>query len=172
MGTANFYNHGNGIFVLRTLSDSQARENLLDRGYEADEITADLIDYEIDSELEIECNDLFHEGMGINYFLETKGFTVEDQGDYLAKVFNKQGKLIAELSLESGYYEGVQLIVETDQDKLFDCDYFETNAELMQVYSPHHRRLIKAISQYTIPLGVVGSFSSGETIYTTKEETK
>lgn len=171
MGTANFYNHSNGIFVLRTLSAAEARENLLDRGYEAEEITADLIDYEIDSTLEVGCNDIFHEGMGINYFLETKGFTVEDQDGYSAKVFNKQGKLIAELSLEDGYYSGVQLIVETDQDKLFDCDYFETNAELMQVYSPHHRRLIKAISQYTLPIEVVGSFSSGETIYATKGET-
>lgn len=170
MGTANFYNHPNGIFVLRTLSEKEARENLLDRGYEADEITDDLIDYEIDSTLDIECTDIFQGGTGINYFLETKGFTVENQGDYCAKVFNKQGKLIAELSLESGYYEGVQLIVETNQDKLFDCEYFETNAELMEVYSPHHRRLIKAISQYTLPLGVVGSFSNGEAIYTLKEE--
>ena len=128
----------------------------------------------------MDCEDLFEDGMGLNYQLELEGLNlIKDRNDWMrAKVYSKTGKLLAELSLESGYYDGVQIIVETDPYELLEHDYdlFYNDriedyqdefvkSKLNEVYSEHNKTLFKVISNYTTPLVRVGGFSDGTSVY-------
>ena len=217
MGTSNFYNHDNGIFVLKTpdydevfkmelerllededlfdtdlameefsnLSEDE-KEEILASGEDVlvqmakKEITDDMIYQEMSFYEQIECEDLFEDGMGLNYQLELEGLDlIKDRDDWnRARVYSKTGKLLAELSLESGYYDGVQIIVETDPCELLEHDYdlFYNDrigdyqdefvkSKLNEVYSEHNKTLFKVISNYTTPIVRVGGFSDGTSVY-------
>ena len=217
MGTSNFYNHENGIFVLKTpdydeilkmeverllededlfdadlameefsnLSEDE-KEKILASG---EDILVQMAKREIDDETiyqeigfyeEMEVNDIFEDGMGLNYQLELEGLDlIKDRDDWTrARVYSKTGKLLAELILESGYYDGVQIIVETDPYELLEHDYdlFYNDrigdyqdefvkSKLNEVYSEHNKTLFKVISNYTTPIVRVGGFSDGTSVY-------
>lgn len=217
MGTSNFYNHENGIFVLKTPDYDEVLkmevERLLEDEYSFDtdsameefnnlsedekeeilasgedilvqmakkEITDDMIYQEMAFYEQIECEDLFEDGMGLNYQLELKGLNlIKDRDDWnRARVYSKTGKLLAELILESGYYDGAQIIVETDPYELLDDDsylFYNHKIEdyqdefvkykLNEVYSKHNKTLFKVISNYTTPYKRVGGFSDGTSLY-------
>ena len=217
MGTSDFYNHDNGIFVLKTpdydevfkmelerllededlfdtdlameefsnLSEDE-KEEILASGEDIlvqmakKEITDDMIYQEMGFHEEMEINDIFEDGMGLNYQLELEGLDlIKDRNDWnRARVYSKTGKLLAELSLESGYYDGAQIIVETDPYELLEHDYdlFYNDrigdyqdefvkSKLNEVYSEHNKTLFKVISSYTTPLVRVGGFSDGTSVY-------
>lgn len=217
MGTSNFYNHENGIFVLKTpdydevfkmeverlledeylfdtdlameefsnLSEDE-KEKILASGEDIlvqmakKEITDDMIYQEMGFYEEMEVNDIFEDGMGLNYQLELEGLElVKDRDEWnRARVYSKTGKLLAELILEGGYYDGVQIIVETDPYKLLEDDYdlFYNDriedyqdefvkSKLNEVYSEHNKTLFKVISKYTTPIVRVGGFSDGTSVY-------
>ena len=217
MGTSNFYNHENGIFVLKTpdydevfkmelerllededlfdtdlameefsnLSEDE-KEEILASGEDIlvqmakKEITDDMIYQEMGFYEEMEVNDIFEDGMGLNYQLELEGLElIKDRDDWnRARVYSKTGKLLAELILEGGYYDGVQIIVETDPYELLEHDYdlFYNDriedyqdefvkSKLNEVYSVHNKTLFKVISKYTTPLVRVGGFSDGTSVY-------
>ena len=217
MGTSNFYNHENGIFVLKTpdydevfkmeLERLLEDEDLFDTDlameefsnlseYEKEKILAsgedilvqmakreisdDMIYQEMGFYEEMEVNDIFEDGMGLNYQLELEGLElIKDRDDWnRARVYSKTGKLLAELILEGGYYDGVQIIVETDPYELLEHDYdlFYNDriedyqdefvkSKLNEVYSEHNKTLFKVISNYTTPLVRVGGFSDGTSVY-------
>ena len=217
MGTSNFYNHENGIFVLKTpdydeilkmeverlledeyLFDTELameefnnlpekeKEDILSSG---EDILVQMAKREIDDETiyqeigfyeEMEVNDIFEDGMGLNYKLELEGLDlIKDKNDWTrARVYSRTGKLLAELSLESGYYDGVQIIVETNPYELLEHDYdlFYNDriedyqdefvkSKLNEVYSEHNKTLFKVISEYTTPIIRVGGFSDGTSVY-------
>lgn len=226
MGTSNFYNHENGIFVLRRYSCEEVLEMEIERMLDdtgwiqgvaqdevfeemrngewikeeennkkvqelmnneawliekaKEEITEEMIYEEMNFYEQIDCEELFEEGMGLNYQLELEGLElIKDRKDWnRARVYSKTGKLLAELSLESGYYDGVQIIVETDPYELLEHDYdlFYNDrigdyqdkfvkSKLNEVYSEHNKTLFKVISNYTTPLIRVGGFSDGTSVY-------
>lgn len=217
MGTSNFYNHENGIFVLKTPSYEEVLEmeveRLLEDEYLFDtdlameefnnlsedekekilasgedilvqmakkEITDDMIYQEMGFYEEMEVNDIFEDGMGLNYQLELEGLElIKDRDDWSrARVYSKTGKLLAELVLEGGYYDGVQIIVETDPYELLEHDYdlFYNDriedyqdefvkSKLDEVYSEHNKTLFKVISKYTTPIVRIGGFSDGTSVY-------
>ena len=217
MGTSNFYNHENGIFVLNTpdydevfkmeverfLEDEDLfdtdlameefsnlpedeREKILASGEDIlvqmakKEISDDMIYQEMGFYEQIECEDLFEDGMGLNYQLELEGLDlIKDRNDWTrARVYSKTGKLLAELVLEGGYYDGVQIIVETDPYELLEHDYdlFYNDriedyqdefvkSKLNEVYSVHNKTLFKVISKYTTPIVRIGGFSDGTSVY-------
>ena len=217
MGTSNFYNHENGIFVLkmpdydevlemeveRLLGDEDLfdtdlameefsnlpedeKEEILASGEDIlvqmakREIDDNTIYQEIGFYEEMEANDIFEDGMGLNYQLELEGLDlIKDKNDWTrARVYSRTGKLLAELSLESGYYDGVQIIVETNPYELLEHDYdlFYNDriedyqdefvkSKLNEVYSEHNKTLFKVISNYTTPIVRVGGFSDGTSVY-------
>ena len=226
MGTSNFYNHENGIFVLkgysyediieieieRMLCDTDwihqvARDEVIktmdiresiedEKNYKKvrelmnnevwlsekakEEITDDMIYQTMSFYEQIDCEELFGDGTGLNYQLELEGLDlIEDSDDWTrARVYSKTGKLLAELSLESGYYDGVQIIVETDPYELFnghdDLYYNEriedyqdefVKSKLNEVYSEHNKTLFKVVSKWTTPIVRVGGFSDGTSVY-------
>ena len=217
MGTSNFYNHENGIFVLKTPDYDEVFKMELERLLEDEdlfdtdlameefsnlpedekekilasgedilvqmakrEISDDMIYQEMGFYEQIECEDLFEDGMGLNYQLELEGLDlIKDRNDWTrARVYSKTGKLLAELSLESGYYDGAQIIVETDPYELLEHDYdlFYNDriedyqdefvkSKLNEVYSVHNKTLFKVISKYTTPIVRVGGFSDGTSVY-------
>ena len=217
MGTSNFYNHENGIFVLKTpdydevlkmeverllededlfdtdlameefnnLSEDE-KEKILASG---EDILTHMAKREIDDEIiyqeigfyeEMEINDIFEDGMGLNYQLELEGLDLIKDRDYFtrARVYSKTGKLLAELQISAGYYSGVQIIVETDPYELLehDNDLFYNDrtrdyqdefvkSKLNEVYSEHNKTLFKIISNYTTPIVRIGGFSDGTSVY-------
>lgn len=129
---------------------------------------------------EIESRRIFVKGTGLNYELELKGISLEvdENDDYRARAYSKSGKLLAELILESGYYNGAQIIVETDPYVLLgdDSDLFYNEriqdiqdefvkSKLNEVYSKHNKTLFKVIENYTTPIKRVIQFSDGTAIY-------
>lgn len=226
MGTSNFYNHENGIFVLqrysyeevlemeieRMLDDTGwihqvARDEVLEtmdsrewiedeKNYKKvqelmnnevwlsekakEEITDDMIYQEMNFYEQIDCEEMFEDGMGLNYQLELEGLDlIKDRNDWTrARVYSKTGKLLAELILASGYYDGAQIIVETDPYELLEDNYdlFYNDrigdyqdefvkSKLNEVYSEHNKTLFKVISNYTTPIVRVGGFSDGTSVY-------
>ena len=144
------------------------------------EIDDNTIYQEIGFYEEMEANDIFEDGMGLNYQLELEGLDlIKDKNDWTrARVYSRTGKLLAELSLESGYYDGVQIIVETNPYELLEHDYdlFYNDriedyqdefvkSKLNEVYSEHNKTLFKVISEYTTPIIRVGGFSDGTSVY-------
>lgn len=217
MGTSNFYNHENGIFVLKTPDYDEVFEMELEKLLEdgdlfdtdlameefsnlpedekeeilasGEDILVQMAKREIDDDMiyqemafyeQIECEELFEGGRGLNYQLEIEGLDlIKDRDDWTrAKVYSKTGKLLAELILASGYYDGVQIIVETDPYELLEHDYdlFYNDrigdyqdefvkSKLNEVYSEHNKTLFKVISNYTTPIVRVGGFSDGTSVY-------
>lgn len=163
MSTNNFYNHENGIFVLptQTLEDfieAYGDDEFFENAEEQDFIEALGFQEEQDAEEFLDINMFLAEELAKVYDLQ------EDQG--ILSVYNKQSKLVAQLSLRSGYYAGVQLIVETDPSEIgFDC---YTASEIRESYTPNHKRLLKIIAQHTTAINLVGSFSNGEAVYEVK----
>lgn len=217
MGTSNFYNHENGIFVLKTPDYDEVLkmevERLLEDEYSFDtdsameefnnlsedeknkilasgeDVLVQMAKREIDDEMiyqemafheEMAVNDIFEDGMGLNYQLELEGLDlIKDKNDWTrARVYSKTGKLLAELQISGGYYSGVQIIVETDPYELLEHDYdlfYNDRIEdyqddfvkykLNEVYSKHNKTLFKVISNYTTPYKRVGGFSDGTSLY-------
>lgn len=160
MSTNNFFNHENGIFILPEHEWEEIEEMLLEE-HEPEEVTDQLISSEIDFQ-----NESLYECWLDNfaYELEEKGYGYKMINPYMCKVYNKQDKLLAELEVHGGYYSGAQVIVETDPVNLLD-GYYSTQSELLEQYTPNHKRLLKLVSQYTTPLVKVGQFSNGEAVY-------
>lgn len=227
MGTSNFYNHENGIFVLNQMDYDEVKEYLIEDSInslhwceevaenevfrlmrngewfteeEKNEkvqelikndtwlkekaesgISDDLIYEEMRFYEQMECEELFGEGMGLNYQLELEGINlVQDRDSWdKARAYSKTGKLLAELSLRSGYYDGVQIIVDTDpyellaethsdlfyNDRIEDYQDDFVKSKLNEVYSEHNKTLFKVIEKYTTPLIRVGGFSDGTSVY-------
>ena len=160
MSTNNFYNHENGIYVLPTQTLEEFIENygddeVFEDAEEQDFIEALRFQEEQDAEDFLNINMFLAEELSKLYDLKTDGYNLE--------VFNKQGKMVASLSLRSGYYAGYQIIVETDPGELGLDDYI-----LSKSYTPHHKRLLKIVAQHTTAIKLVGSFSNGEAVYEVK----
>lgn len=173
MGTSNFVNHENGIYVMPEETFEFALEFILETRndlLEPDEpeVTKEDIDdgevYQMMSQLDADQADYF-----LDYILAElpSGMYAKEQSRYAYTVYNKQGKIIAECSLQSGYYEGYQVIVETDPVEIKSTRAYDgyPQSELLEVYSPHHKRLLKHIAKYTTALTRVGGFSDGTSVY-------
>ena len=215
MGTTNFYNHENGIFVLKTLDYDEVLKMEVERLLEdedlfdtelameefsnlpedekerilasEEDILVQMAKRTIDDETiyqeigfyeEMEVNDIFEDGMGLNYQLKLEGLDLIKERNGRARVYSKTGKLLAELTLESGYYSGVQIIVETDPYELLENDYhlfyndrihdFQdefVKSKLNEVYTPHNKTLFKVITSYTDVYSLDGVFSDGTGVY-------
>jgi len=187
MGTNNFYNHTNGIFVLpltdfdqmkEWMEEDEAFEGLREeRGEEGitDEDVCEQLQFENDRDME----EFLKEQLG--YFLEKEGYSISLSGDYEGKIYNPKGKLLAEVAVVSGYYEGAQLIVETDpyellqnehdlfyNDRIEDVQEDFVKSKLYEVYSPHNKKLIKIIESCTEHIYKVGQFDNGVAVYERK----
>lgn len=173
MATNNFLNHENGIFVVPMTSFEQMKEWMeTDEAfeyYQNDEITDDMVYDELAFQHEVDLEGFTWD---LKHSIENKGYTV-DGDDMTFKVYNKANKVLAEISIVSGYYDGYQVIVETDRDYLLDGEYFETVSEMNEYYTPNHKRLISVVRDITTPIILIGSFSNGEAVYemaNTKED--
>lgn len=172
MGASNFYPHENGIFVVEGATKEEARKNIIERlkdMYNDKEELQKEIDGITDEQIYDEMN--FLDEMMFEDYMES---LVDDlpYGMYgvvkslsEAIIYNKQGKLIAKLTLRSGYYSDAQIIVETDPEELLGDYYPETKKELYEVYTPHNKRLLDYIAKRTTPIRRVGGFSDGTSIY-------
>lgn len=164
MATGNFYPHENGIFAITGESYEDTLEYLKSE-YEEDEITDELI------------NDYYHNSQAWaveDYWERLRQFlpkTLELHVDNMwgSKVYNKQGKLVARLEIRAGYYEHAQVIVHTDPYEIVETQgwYWENNSELYEEYTPHNKRLFKAVEKSTTPLYIKGVFSNGGAVYGT-----
>lgn len=169
MGTSNFYSHENGIFVLEQMTEETAFQCLLDN--DPDVKAEDITDEQIQSEIDFQYDFYVEDFMGyLTERLEEQGYSTNKESNGKTSVW-KQGKyeerIVAELSLEPGYYSHVQLIVETDRDYLIEnyIGYLDTVTEELEHYTPHNKRLFKIVEGLTRPLQVVARFSNGETFY-------
>lgn len=173
MSTNNFYNHENGIYVLQDCTEQEALELLMD--INPDHAGA-FSEEEISEEIRFQNDDIYNcfiECFGDYLEWKSKGTysIVSDKkhNGYAGTVYNKQDKVVAYLRLEGGYYSGAQVIVETDIDTLASVgaldDYYDTNYDLLNDYTPNHKRLLKYLASYTTPIVRIGNFSNGEAIY-------
>lgn len=169
MATSNFYNHPNGIFMIKELSLEDAYEIYLEDALNIGE--------EVQSYHEIDLEVLYSiVSMDFEITLENIRYTLENELPYDMssekinenefRIYSKNNKVIAQLSIEGGYYSGAQIIVETDPYEIFgDYAYWDTKREMLEEFSPHNKRLFKYLETITYPLKVTASFSNGETIY-------
>lgn len=172
MSTNNFYNHENGIYVIQEYTEQEAIESLMDMN--PDHAGA-FSEEEISEEIRFQNDDIYEcfiECFGDYLEWKSKGAysIVPDKRRNLAgTVYNKQGKVVACLHLEGGYYSGAQVIAETDIENLASVgaldDYYETNCDLLNDYTPNHKRLLKYLASYTTPIVRIANFSNGEAIY-------
>lgn|SRR5699024_244998 len=168
MATNNFYNHENGIFVIESSSIEDAyeryKEMQLDLGEEIEpmedieeSLYYDMADYD-----EMILEDFYY-----NFDAGVMPHGMEglkkDNGEI--EIVNNKYKTIAILTIEPGYYDHAQVIIETDPEEIFGDYMPETQAELYEQYSPHHKRLLKYLERITTPIRKVGGFSNGEAIY-------
>jgi len=164
MSTNNFYNHENGIFTVPEMTYEQSREWLLneenDNRTTEEKITDEQIYDEIHDQLNLDC-EFFFENFA-DYIAE-KGYTLDQKDSCTAVVYNKQENLVAELELRGGYYDGAQVIVETEPDLLER--YLYLDEPLYTQYTPNHKRLIKYVKEWTTPIEKVCQFSNGEAFY-------
>lgn len=169
MATNNFYNHENGIYMIEMVDFNQMKEWMLDD--EAFEwYNEEDGDEPIWEQLNFENNEIMGNWLdNFQYVMSEERSDIEIilDGRYNAKVYNKEGKLMASLEVVSGYYEGAQVIVETNPDNLeqYLGGYYETKAELYEDYTPHHKRLLKEVAKHTKALQLMGTFSNGEAVY-------
>jgi len=164
MSTNNFYNHENGIFTIPALTYEQAKEWLLsednDNRKTEKEITDKQIYDEIYVQLSLDCEFFFE---NFADYLAEKGYMLDQKDAYTAVVYNKQKKLVAELELRSGYYDGVQVIAETEPCKLER--YLYLDEPLYTQYTPNHKRLIKYVKEWTTPIIKVAQSDNGAAFY-------
>ena len=180
MATNNFYNHSNGIFILELTEFDQMKEWMeTDEAFEHYQEEG-FTDEDVIQELNFEHDQTMSEFLEhhLGYLLEEKGYSVQMNGYYKATVCNAKNKVLAELEVTGGYYEGAQLIVETDPYELFH-DHYDlfyndriddqqddfVKSKLYEVYSPHNKTLFKVIESCTTPLKRVAQFSNGEAVY-------
>lgn len=181
MGTSNFINHENGIYLIPEYTEEDAIEMLLENDSEL--TREEISDEDIYNELNFQNETLAKEFMEfmLPEWLKEKGFQIKNESNWSFTVNNSKGKRLAEIYAESGYYSGIQIIVETDINELFQDDselYFDyrTNdysenivkARLDEVYSSNNKKLLKAIEKFTTPLVRLGGFSDGTSVYSYK----
>lgn len=182
MGTNNFYPHENGIYVLPQTSFDQMKEWM-----ETDEFFGEiredgLTDQDVYDQLAFEEEREYEEFLEhqLGYHLKKAGFNLtfdEKNGREYMQVFRGE-KMVAELHLEAGYYDGAQVIVETDPEEILpyyeDCFYNErtgdyqdepVKARLNEMYTEHNKTLFKVVSKCTTPIIKVGQFSNGVSVY-------
>lgn len=170
MATGNFESHENGIFVVeQSATEEHAREMILANGVPEEEITEEFIYSTIEQLNEMNIEDFI---MNLPFLLNTAGYTVFEMDRTRWEVWNEDNsKIVAELRIESGYYEHYQVIVETDKDYLLEkCifgDYYDEEDDTEYV-SKDSEKLFEVLEENTTVLGVVGVFSNGETIYEKK----
>ena len=169
MATNNFYNHKNGIFVINLHDSEDDYKEYLKMELEEELLTQEEYDNRLDS-LEFYNAWAYDEAdmslefqlENIKMELEDKGYDIYTDNEYEFGVYRK-GKAVAWCTVEPGYYDGVQLIVDTDPEPLEM--YYSTLAELYEMYTPHHKRLLKLIEKLTTPIVKVGQFNNGEALY-------
>lgn len=184
MGTSNFYNHDNGIFVVGSTGYEQMKEWMLEDEVFEDVreggLTDEAVYEQMDFENEREFEEFFEEGCYFEDNLRLNGYELQKTNNYKAMVYNKKDKIVAELSLKSGYYDGVQLIVETNPYEIVELEqntdlYYNDRVEdyqdefvkskLYEEYTPYNKTLLKIIENCTNKLEVYAQFSNGETMY-------
>lgn len=171
MATNNFYNHENGIFVIEELSLEEAYEvykqerlDFEEEIEEFDNVSLETLHVIIDMEMTFRIENLdylFSNGV-LPY-----GMTSSAESDTEFTIYNNKGKVIALVYVSGGCYQHAQLIVETDPYEIFGehSYYWETKADMLEEYSPNHKRLLKYVASITTPINLVGSFSNGEAVY-------
>lgn len=172
MSTNNFINHENGIFLITQYSWEEAK-NIVTEYLKEDGVDREPSDDEIETELDYLNYECALDDFENNFYtlLYENRYRIKKIDEYNYNIYTpkksecQRDKLVANVYLKSGYYNGTQVIVETDPNKLFDMGYFDTKAELLEVYTPHHKRLIKAIANITTPIYKVGNLSNGEAFY-------
>jgi hypothetical protein len=165
MSTNNFANHENGIFVIKGYDFDEVKADILENlewnDMEASEVTDEYVYETINNYNEDYYTDWLH-----NLPELEKYYDIYVSDSHLeAEIYNKQGKKVADLRLESGYYEDVQVIVETDPYVIGFDGYFDTQAELLEQYTPNHKRLLNILGKITTPIVKVGQFNNGEALY-------
>lgn len=170
MGASNYINHENGIFTIELENFEQMKEWMLEEEQFEWMIDEDgnVSDEDVWNQLGYHNQDIVDEWLGnfadmVKY--SNTGIEIVIEKRYEAYVYNKGGKLIAKLELASGYYDGVQVIVETDPEELFRGKYFDTKAELYEEYTVHNKQLMKLVKDITQQIEVSARFSNGETMY-------
>lgn len=165
MATSNYINHENGLFILEGYSYEEAKRSLIEElEYKEDELEDATIFEFMNDSLEWQVEEYWEY---LSYNLP-KNLIIKPKDMWEAMIYNDKGKTVARLNLESGYYEGVQVIVTTDWEELLNASgwyAYDTMSAVYEDYSPHNKRLFKAIEKTTTPLNVVGTFSNGETVY-------
>ena len=171
METNNFYNHENGIYVIETTTFEQMKEWMEtdeffewtrdDDGNVRDEDVweqVSLLGYE-------EANEWIYDFKHYLKIVSSGKYDVIINDSTKGKVYNMNtDKLVAELTVQSGYYDGYQVIVETDPYMLLD-GYFSNKTELLEQYTPNHKMLLKYLGKHTRQLVLAGQFSNGEAVY-------
>lgn len=171
MATNNFYNHENGIYVIKTTTFEQMKEWM-----ETDEFfewtrddDGNVRDEDVWEQVSLHAYEEANEWIyDFKHYLEIASsgkYDVIINDSTKGKVYNmKTDKLVAELEVRSGYYDGYQVIVETDPYELLD-GYFSNKTELLEQYTPNHEMLLKYLGKHTRQLERVGQFSNGEAVY-------
>lgn len=158
MATGNFYPHKNGIFVLPSMTYDEAK-----RALEEDNDVSDPTDEEIAAFI------FLNEESNYEDFEESLACALDRYGMYYYTLSDdhyqvyRNDRIVGEILLRSGYYAGMQVLVETDPDEL--GIYYDTKTELFEEYTPNNKTLFKAIDRVTKELAIVARFSSGETWY-------
>lgn len=181
MSTNNFVNHENGIFVVPETSFEQMKEWMLeDEFFESvreDGLTDEDVYEQLQFEQEIDAEEFLEQQLG--YQLEQKGFNVTYTGTIQERMQVCRGdKMLAEIHLSSGYYSGIQVIVETDPEAIlpfYEDTYYNdrtkdyqdepVKSKLYEMYTPNNKRMFKVIRECTTPITKVGQFSNGEAVY-------
>lgn len=156
MSTGNFINHKNGIFALHMLSVEDVINSYEDSEDLKDEEILDVIAEELMFE-----TDFFLDNLSEN--IKNKNLSVIPLNKYKALIQDKDRKLVAEVELKNGYYDGVQVIVETDPEELFS--YCDDDEDFADEHSKSTEDLLLAIRELTDELEVAYQFSNGETGY-------
>lgn len=177
MATGNFYPHENGIFVLPMADFEETKKWLEESGdWELEDLTDEFIYKQMNFDDEITAEN-FYESLA--YDLKEKGIDL-DFDEWEAKAY-RNGRLIAELELKAGYYDGCQVIVETDPYEMQETSnnydlFYNSNTEdyqdefvksqLNEVYTEHNKTFFKVLEQNTTRYEIYARFSNGETMYT------
>lgn len=117
MRETNFIEHKNGIHVIEeNATEEEARDMLLDNSIPEEEIDDSMIDNTIQNLNEMTFDDFLYD---LPFYLKCEGYYINIQGVHKWSVWVDHGaKLVAEVKIESGYYELSQVIVETDPEYL------------------------------------------------------
>ena len=159
MSTANFYNHPNGIYLVPEINEKDAANWLRDNGATDTEITPEAIDNAIYEALEYDTEEFLD---NLKYDYMDAGYIAGLYSKNLLVVSNANGLEIAEIRLQSGYYKGVQVIFETEPEKL---ENGETYYPLYQWYSPNHKKALKILASHTNQVEQAYKFNNGEAGY-------